>query len=282
MKGRATVVAATVAAGILAASAYAADLGTVDGVNYQKVSTSLMTGNSVSTVQACPAGKIVTGGGFGTAALGIKPSALWPADGADSNSKPDDAYQVFVSASGNETLDSYAICADLKAKYVTKDNFAEAAAAGKVTAKCPRDRHLVGGGASAGSKLLASSYPYDSRDKGKKPDDGWKATVNGANASTFSAVAVCTRDQPTYRTRTIDLVPSQGSAAIPACKGNTHLTALGAHITGPVRFGDLREMRPRDLGDADSIPEDDALVNMGNSGTNPDSEKLTGWAICVG
>ena len=40
-------------------------------------------------------------------------------------------------------------------------------------------------------------------------------------------------------------------------------------------------MRPRDDDDAGSVPGDEVLVNMGNDGSNPDSEKLTGYAICL-
>jgi hypothetical protein len=40
-------------------------------------------------------------------------------------------------------------------------------------------------------------------------------------------------------------------------------------------------MRPRDGDDADTVPDDDILINMGNDGSNPDAAKLTGYAICI-
>jgi hypothetical protein len=59
------------------------------------------------------------------------------------------------------------------------------------------------------------------------------------------------------------------------------VSAIGARLTGEFQYGDLRAMRPGDGDDAGTAPDDSALVNMGNSGSNPESERLTGWVICV-
>ena len=75
--------------------------------------------------------------------------------------------------------------------------------------------------------------------------------------------------------------PSITTAVIPNCKGDTNLASVGAHLTGPIQYGSLNSMSPRDDDDAGSVPGDEVLVNMGNDSSNPDAEKLTGYAICI-
>ncbi len=65
----------------------------------------------------------------------------------------------------------------------------------------------MGGGASILGAIadarLNSSYPIDSKDKGKAPDDGWRA--RGVNLSgsdlAFNAFAICARKQRAYRSQ---------------------------------------------------------------------------------
>ena len=62
---------------------------------------------------------------------------------------------------------------------------------GKIKVKCPNSKHLVGGGVDAGQRFIQSTYPFDSKDKGKKPDDGWKATTSGLQTATVEVTAAC-------------------------------------------------------------------------------------------
>ena len=221
----------------------------------------------------CSAAKSITGVGFGTDFLNLDPQALrmYAANGAE----------IEVSASGNDNLTAYTMCTTAKVKYVEASKQHLAVATGKIKVKCPNRKHVVGGGVDAGQRSIESTYPFDSKDKGKKPDDGWKATTSGLQAATVELTAACSPVEPKYTKETTTVSPSVTTAVIPNCKGDTNLASVGAHLTGPIQYGSLNSMRPRDDNDAGSVPGDEVLVNMGNGGSNPDSEKLTGYAICI-
>jgi hypothetical protein len=154
-------------------------------------------------------------------------------------------------------------------------------ATGKIKVKCPNSKHVVGGGVDAGQRFIQSTYPFDSKDKGLKPDDGWKATTSGLQADTVEVTAACSPVEPRYTRETVMISPSVTSGVVSNCKGDTNLASVGARLSGPIQYGSLNSMRPRDDGDAGSVPGDEVLVNMGNDGSNPDQEKLTGYAICI-
>jgi hypothetical protein len=63
-------------------------------------------------------------------------------------------------------------------------------------ANCPPGTVVTGGGAySTGTSLaveVATTAPYDDRDRNRRPEDGWKAEVNtGAGAETITSYAIC-------------------------------------------------------------------------------------------
>ena len=67
---------------------------------------------------------------------------------------------------------------------------------GKATAKCKSDEAVMGGGfegtknQTVGLRVLASvSKPWDSKDKGKTPDDGWQIRVLNASGQKVDALA---------------------------------------------------------------------------------------------
>ena len=224
-----------------------------------------MTNEDVEIQTNCSAAKSITGIGFGTDFLNLDPQALrmYAANAAN----------IRVSASGNDNLTAYVMCTSAKVKYVEASKQHLAVATGKIKVKCPNSKHVVGGGVDAGQRFIESTYPFDSKDKGKKPDDGWKATTSGLQAATVEATAACSPVEPKYTKETKTLSPSVTSAVVPNCKGDTNLASVGAHLTGPIQYGSLNSMRPRDDDDAGSVPGDEVLVNMGNDGSNPDSGK---------
>ena len=232
-----------------------------------------MTNEDVEIQTNCSAAKSITGIGFGTDFLNLDPQALrmYAANAAN----------IRVSASGNDNLTAYVMCTSAKVKYVEASKPHLAVATGKIKVKCPNSKHVVGGGVDAGQRFIESTYPFDSKDKGKKPDDGWKATTSGLQAATVEADRRLLAGRAQVHEGNEDLSPSVTSAVVPNCKGDTNLASVGAHLTGPIQYGSLNSMRPRDDDDAGSVPGDEVLVNMGNDGSNPDSEKLTGYAICI-
>lgn len=273
MRGKRILVATIGALAVAAGPALAAVIGTAGSITYTSVSSSLMNNEDVEIQTACSAAKKITGVGFGTDFLNLDPQALtmYAANGA----------RIRVEASGNDNLTAYVMCTSAKVRYVTADKTHDGVTTGKLKVRCPNTRHVVGGGVEAGQRFIESTYPFDSRDKGKKPDDGWKATTSGLQTATVEVTAACSKVEPRYSKETVTLSPSVSSAVIPNCKGDTNLASVGAHLSGPIQYGSLNSMRPRDDDDAGSVPGDEVLVNMGNDGSNPDSEKLAGYAICI-
>lgn len=72
-------------------------------------------------------------------------------------------------------------------KYVTKKVPVEAVSGVTATASCPKATRVIGGGerngAGVGQIRLAQTFPYDDRDKGLKPDDGWRVRVVNVSSS---------------------------------------------------------------------------------------------------
>ena len=266
-------VATAAALALVAGPALAAVIGTAGSITYTSVSASLMDNEDIEIQTDCSAAKRITGVGFGTELLNLDPQALimYAANAA----------RIRVAASGNDTLTGYVMCTSAKVRYVTADKTHNGVATGKLKVRCPATRHLVGGGVDAGQRFIQSTYPFDSKDKGRKPDDGWKATTSGLQTATVEITAACSKVEPKYTKESVSLSPSVSSAVIPKCKGDTNLASAGARLSGPIQYASLNSMRPRDDDDAGSVPGDEVLVNMSNDGSNPDSEKLTGYAICI-
>lgn len=72
-------------------------------------------------------------------------------------------------------------------------------------APCPRGTHVYGGGerikhadATANSPYVAHAFPYDSRDRDSRPDDGWRATTWVLGENTVHVYAICARPLPRY------------------------------------------------------------------------------------
>ena len=53
----------------------------------------------------------------------------------------------------------------------------------KIKVACPKNRRVVGGGYGRFPTDTIASEPYDSKDQGKAPDDGWKMTVRYAGGA---------------------------------------------------------------------------------------------------
>jgi hypothetical protein len=273
VRGKGILVATAAVLAGAAVPALAGVIGTAGSITYKDATASLMNNEDVAIQMDCSAAKRITGVAFGSDFLNLDPQTL--------RMHSANAAEIRVAASGNDNLTAYTMCTTAKVKYVEASKEHLAVSTGKIKVKCPTRRHVVGGGVDAGQRFIESTYPYDSKDRGKKPDDGWKATTSGLQADTVEATAACSPVEPKYTKETTTVSPSSTTAVIPNCKGDTNLASVGAHLSGPIQYGSLNSMRPRDDGDAGSVPGDEVLVNMGNDNSNPDAEKLTGYAICI-
>jgi hypothetical protein len=68
-----------------------------------------------------------------------------------------------------------------------------------IKAACPKGTHVLGGGELAesafpGAQRLVATAPYDSKDGGKAPDDGWRVRIDtlGQAGDHATAYAICT------------------------------------------------------------------------------------------
>ena len=99
-------------------------------------------------------------------------------------------------------------------KYVTKSFKLRPGAARTFKAECPKRTHVLGGGhynsGGYGDVVGVHSYPYDSGDRRRVPDDGWAAQLRGfGKAHPALVYAVCSRLFPEYVTRNAT-IPATG------------------------------------------------------------------------
>ena len=74
-----------------------------------------------------------------------------------------------------------------------------------LSAQCPEGTHVYGGGhyndQGFGKVVPSHSFPYDSRDRDRKPDDGWKAKMKVRPKDTKVWIyAICDQVKPSYST----------------------------------------------------------------------------------
>jgi hypothetical protein len=92
---------------------------------------------------------------------------------------------------------AHAIClpqGTRKVRYVSKVDQLEPDEAAPITVKCPKRFNVSGGGFEGAGDILTSA-PFDSRDRGKAPDDGWRLRVLNLASSpdTYTVHAICLR-----------------------------------------------------------------------------------------
>ncbi len=101
----------------------------------------------------------------------------------------------------NSSPDITTLCQKREPKYRSKSKNLSAAELTSIKVRCKKREHVTGGGVSiTGGTLDAhviSSYPIDSSDKGRVPDDGWKVVASSDNAvpKKFTAYAICAGKQ---------------------------------------------------------------------------------------
>ena len=285
------------------ASAAIVNNGTVDGVTYLSTdgTDSVTIAEPLVLEIPCPGTKRPTGGGY---EIGLHElDTLRSAAPADLNGDGRiDGWRV-VAETGQESTavgaSASVICRGGPLRYITKAGTLPASPGPlTLTARCPSDMHVTGGGAVASSggdaraAYVSSSYPIDGPDADSKPDDGWRARFYGRTQPGTKVIAICAFTRQSYPSR-IKQWPDQdhsipastvGSGYIVSCPATKHVLGVGAFIDGSP--GDVRVHStysadgfpswPND--DADSVPDDNAGMSFSNRSTNP--QPSNGWAIC--
>jgi hypothetical protein len=292
MRGTRLLAASALALGLWPASAVADTvLGTENGFTYVSDSETALSGQPSAPLAECPAGtKVIGGGGDAlTSSLeGILASAA-PGDGPDQDAKPDDFFRVFThnTTASSSTADVWAICAPGKTRYERASVNVGVGKAKSQKAKCPGGTKVVGGGVyltgSNSEIFINATRPWDSRDRGKKPDDGWfvRAANVAGSRKVMTAHAMCRMD--------VSINPfggfggtSPGSGGVGgACESdNDSLTGPGGEIQGtdPTLLR-LSAVRPSDNTiEAGTVPDDAVAVEAEN--LTASSSPLGAFGIC--
>jgi hypothetical protein len=159
-------------------------------------------------------------------------------------------------------------------RYVQEGHRLAPGSAKTFKAACPKRAHVLGGGhynsGGYGDVIGAHSYPYDGRDRGRKPDDGWAAQLRGFGVShPVSVFAVCAKLLPEYPKTEVTIDPGGGEVIRKVTCPTPALSVTGAGSRGPAS---VREVA--------GAPFDPDIWEQGlaNHGTRP--SEVTLWAVC--
>jgi hypothetical protein len=134
-------------------------------------------------------------------------------------------------------------------------------------AACPGRTSVVSGGitsfAEIGDSFISSTYPFDGRDSGSRPDDGWRSKLTAFDSYVDgNAYAVCGRLTPSYRKSRFDAPPNNDiyGEAVPCpngeavvhggLEGPTSVRPASSHpFDAPGGFPDTWVVRPHNVSD---------------------------------
>ena len=167
------------------------------GLRYRSATEDIAM-NAGSSVNASCGGRQLLGGGFFVVpVLVTEASVSTPYDGGDRGARRDDGWTVhgFNHTAPSALVGAHAICSRAGAlSYPRKTT----PVTSNPTTRSPRVRckggaHVTAGGGSVGSGHIVESHPVDSGDRGRAPDDGWRATLFAGTGVSTAAYAVCRR-----------------------------------------------------------------------------------------
>lgn len=227
-------------------------------------------------VSACPKGTYPISGGFQT---NVDPSQD---EFAITTSAPTDAldgwfvaYRSDVAFTRNFTV--RAVCAQELPKLFEKSKEIRSHEREGISVNCPRRRHVYGGGAVGDPDVsLASSFPIDSDDRGKKPDDGWKVSMDNDQPSgkaEIFVIAACGKAEIDYNGFTVPLDPSVVSNPGIGCDASLAAIAGGQKIGG--RWGQTTVYQS-----IVSNPTDFNAYEVTAENTSAHQLPITTYAIC--
>lgn len=135
--------------------------------------------------------------------------------------------------------------------YVTRDAPAPAGVQAAKRARCPAGTRVTGGGAYTSGETvadeIATSAPFDGRDRNRLPEDGWLAEVNTEPGSghTMTVMAICAPFAKLRYVRETAIVrPQRGRTAVAPCPAGTLPLGGGALTTGSSTAISLRQTFP--------------------------------------
>ena len=156
--------------------------------------------------------------------------------------------------------------------YVTKSFEPEPNAVKTLAARCPAGTHVWAGGhyntGGFGESFPRHSYPYDSGDAGKSPDDGWKVQTSAGQGVIVRVYATCADPKPRYEQESLPIPPSaQGGTEI-ECDPDFHAVSGGTSGN-------------RDLNEVKSVPAVGFgwFVAVDNYSTDP--RTIETFAVCI-
>ena len=161
-------------------------------------------------------------------------------------------------------------------RYVTAER--EARGFSTLKASCPSKTHVLSGGAFTAAAFndahLIHSYPFDSGDRKRKPDDGWKVLMNGRfdTGTDATVYAICQKAMPAYEVSDhVATADEQTHADVPCPEGLS--------VTGGGTRGDLN------VPEVSSLPADGSPNEWESWVDNWDSDSvnhtLKAFAICA-
>ena len=192
--------------------------------------------NGVSSAQlteTCPAGSVITGGGFGFAAANTA-LMINESDPTSSSTVSKTTWTVFVanSARTTQSLTTYVVCvSDTISGY--SEQLAQGSAAGVMSATCPSGSLVIGGGVFApGPPNTSVDAPVVQNAAGAfvVSNSSWSVDAASTGGGVIGSIAICAAPAPTVNS----LKPSNGPAA-----GGNMIAVVGSNFTGAtaVNFG---------------------------------------------
>lgn len=262
----------------------------IGGVTYRHDVVEANSQGSFTVDVRCPAGTHVSGGGsFSESGLAGQIQSSAPADAGDADHLPDNLWRArhyFSAFEAPQGLNAHVICLPGGLTYVSTVVVVPSGTTKTARASCGPSRHVTGGGAvlaPAGSVgWVNSTYPWDGRDSGAVPDDGWSARAyNGTGGDAHLRVfATCTTTSPTYWFGVNSIAPGSSGFAHVSCPNARHLVGAGAQLSGPAIDGVLASDAIGDGPDADHVPDDTVDAGARVSGSSSATRNLIAFAVC--
>jgi hypothetical protein len=157
--------------------------------------------------------------------------------------------------------------------YVTKERHVKANHYRTLKAECPGGTHVLGGGEDSNAGFaqlrLRHTFPYDTKDQGSKPDDGWAVGVSASVGRDVDVTAICAKLKPSYRKQSFPATGlTQGGEFNVVCKGDDEVLSGGTR-------------GPDELSQNSGFPEGDNAWGfyVDNQGTH--EVQVRGYAVCA-
>ncbi len=204
----------------------------IAGYSEASKAQSVNGGSSAQLTETCPAGSVITGGGF---AAGSTAPVINESDPTSSSNVSSTTWTVFVDNSGSRTAQSvttYVLCVSNTISGYS-EQLAQNSKAGVVSATCPSGSLVIGGGVFAPgppNTLVDAPVVQNAAGAFVVSNTSWSLAAASTGGGVIGSIAICAAPAPTVNS----LKPSNG----PAAGGNT-IAVVGNNFTGAtaVNFG---------------------------------------------